>query len=90
MTAREIVITWLKENGFDGLAGEYCGCGVDDLMPCNEDGSSCAPARKVQCKDSNFKYCDGCEAFCQDSEKETAHIYIKADIEPTKEEETHL
>lgn len=26
--------TWLKENGFDGLCGQECGCSVKELAPC--------------------------------------------------------
>lgn len=49
MSVKEIVIKHLKEIGADGLYGgscpnEPCGCGVDDLVPCNHDFSDCVPA----------------------------------------------
>lgn len=46
---REYVARKLREDGFDGLAGEDCGCGVDDLMPCCEPWSDCTPAFKWEC-----------------------------------------
>jgi hypothetical protein len=38
----QIVTEWLVANGYDGLAGEECGCFVGDLMPCGLDNSGCA------------------------------------------------
>jgi len=34
---REIVVAWLKANGYDGLCNteNECGCTLDDLIPCN-------------------------------------------------------
>ena len=35
MKVEEIIIKYLKENGYDGLAGEEeCGCSLDDFIPC--------------------------------------------------------
>lgn len=43
-TVNEIVIAYLKDNGYVGLSdGFKCGCGIDDLFPCNF-GHSCQPA----------------------------------------------
>lgn len=36
---------WLRENGYDGLAGYQCGCGLDDLMPCSEP-FNCVPGHR--------------------------------------------
>jgi hypothetical protein len=41
MTVKEIVGQYLKDHGFDGLAGEDCGCGGDDLMCCCCSADSC-------------------------------------------------
>ncbi len=35
MEIRKIVEQWLRANNYDGLAGDECGCKVDDLMPCD-------------------------------------------------------
>lgn len=46
MDAREILIQWLRERGYDGLANPdmECGCGLDDLMPCGSSPAKCYPA----------------------------------------------
>jgi len=44
MNAKRIVIHYLRENGFDGLCMDGCGCGIGDFMPCGEFGSECIPA----------------------------------------------
>lgn len=92
MNVREIVIAHLKDGGFDGLAGEDCGCGLDDLMPCGweRDVSVCKPARKVNCKQDGFTYCEGCIAVCNEAERQSAEIYIPAESDQHNEEETHL
>ena len=50
MTVEEIVIEYLKKNGFDGLycVGE-CGCEISDLMPCNEAIEHCEAGYKQPC-----------------------------------------
>ena len=42
----ELVAGWLKENGYDGLCCEGCGCGNADIMPCGELSNliACEPA----------------------------------------------
>ena len=49
MTVKEIVEKYLRENGYDGLAGEDCGCGLDDLAPCESCTFECVPAYRVMC-----------------------------------------
>jgi len=49
MTVIEIVKEYLKSNGFDGLCGDECGCGLDDLVACDGDFSQCSPAYKHKC-----------------------------------------
>jgi hypothetical protein len=39
MTVKEIVIKYLKDNGYDGLYSDDCGCMIDDLIPCSGYGS---------------------------------------------------
>jgi hypothetical protein len=39
INVKEIIKNYLKEHGYDGLwsdQGDYCGCQVDDLCPCDE------------------------------------------------------
>ena len=44
----EIVLDYLKKNGFDGLFNteSECGCQIDELMPCGEPGIECTPGYK--------------------------------------------
>jgi hypothetical protein len=64
MTVKEIVIDYLKSNGYDGLYSNDCGCVIDDLCPCSGYGSMdmCEPGIKKDCK----KCEDECESgeFC--------------------------
>lgn len=49
-TVQEIVKEYLILNGSDGLAGKYCGCGIGELMPCDDCGSGqCVPAYQRTC-----------------------------------------
>lgn len=52
MNCLEIIMEYLKENGYDGLvdSDNGCGCGLDDLILCSEDFSGCKPAHKVMCQ----------------------------------------
>ena len=71
---REYIEKGLKDDGYDGLYNEAieCGCGIDDLMPCQDapscDGfpEECEPAYKVRkkqdlCKNlkCEVQYCHG-------------------------------
>ena len=47
MNVNEIIKKYLRENGYDGLCNEKCGCGIDNLMPCDTFAcQSCVPASK--------------------------------------------
>ena len=68
MTVCQIVSEWLKANRFDGLCNHDCGCGLNNLMPCEDGGniSSCVPAYKdvcrgtvAECEDCGMEACDG-------------------------------
>lgn len=41
MTVKEIVIEYLKKNGYDGLYNDDCGCALDDLIPCCDNIETC-------------------------------------------------
>jgi hypothetical protein len=56
MNVLEIVTADLKAGGFDGLCCDGCGCGLDDLAPCDGDAMKCTPAKKHQCDVT----CSGC------------------------------
>lgn len=49
-TVSEIVSNYLKENGFDGLCGDECGCPIEDLFLCSPyAGTNCVPGYKNPC-----------------------------------------
>ena len=65
MTVKEIVIEYLKANGYDGLCGEECGCAIDDLVPCDSDPSDCKPGyiHYSDCKCENCKEYDWMDRY---------------------------
>lgn len=72
MNVKDVVEEYLGINGYDGLSHDAnvgCGCGLDDLMPCQgqeEDIQKCELAYKradcVECPDSSA------EGDCSNSE----------------------
>ena len=36
VSCRDMIRNYLESNGYDGLAGDECGCSLYDLMPCND------------------------------------------------------
>jgi uncharacterized protein (DUF1499 family) len=48
MTVKEIVASYLKEHGYDGLysfdCDEPCGCGLTCIAPCGDLPNSCVAA----------------------------------------------
>lgn len=83
MNVRQITEHWLRANGFDGLATDGCGCGVDDLMPCDGGLDNCKPAKRFDC--------DGtCSCCCSSGPLDRAdncYRAVEAEAEP---EDTHL
>jgi hypothetical protein len=61
MEVRDIVRYFLKNAGYEGLAGQDCGCELDDLMPCDDTQvPTCETAMKVPCnRDEDYGLCDG-------------------------------
>lgn len=45
----DIVRDYLKDNGYDGLCGDECGCSIDNLFPCSGPFVYCRPAYKWVC-----------------------------------------
>ena len=58
MDVNDIVKTWFKENGFDGLCNEDCGCSLDDFVPCGGPNGDCEPA--LMCILSADEYLGNC------------------------------
>jgi hypothetical protein len=57
MDCIDIVLKYLKENGYDGLFNDECGCVLDDLVPCSgEDFSTCQPGYRVPCDCGEHDY----------------------------------
>ena len=62
-TVRDIITIYLKLNGYDGLCGDECGCGLDDLVACDAACDQCIPAYHwtcCPCEEADCEY--GCEA----------------------------
>lgn len=62
MNVREIITDYLKANGYDGLCTIGCGCGIDNLAPCdccNID--ECIPAHKKVCNGDNCEHYQSCD-----------------------------
>lgn len=63
MNVREIIKEWLTTHGYDGLAGDECGCTLDDLIPGSGECEveNCKPGRLQTT-------CRGCPQIAQDAE----------------------
>ena len=65
LDVKEIVVRFLKDNGFDGLYNYYCGCNVNDLMPCGMVQDNCKAGYfldKSRCKEC--VYLGDCDSYC--------------------------
>jgi Fe2+ or Zn2+ uptake regulation protein len=74
-TVREIVRQYLQDHGYHGLCNPAleCGCGIDDLMPCDSNPFGCQPARHAVNEYGEAEYvlddrpigpvCDGLKAL---------------------------
>lgn len=66
MTVKEIVKKWLEDNGYEGLAGEDCGCENADLFVCGrEEVACCVAGHKVNCPCARHTEGDGNEQGCE-------------------------
>ena len=69
MIVKNIIRDWLIKYGYDGLCNEHCGCGINDLAPCDEMKSDCEPAYAHYPKEDECKQCsfaDDCEWVGED------------------------
>ncbi len=59
ITVKKIVKEWLEQNGYDGLAGDECGCKLDELCPC-DDGfpDNCVAGHLVPCPCEDKEDCE--------------------------------
>lgn len=70
----DIVLQHLKDNDFDGLVNtdNECGCGIDNLAPCESDCMGCQPAVEVVPPSSDYD-----RYFATKDWSETKRINIK-------------
>ncbi len=63
MTVLDIVKSYLKENGYDGLYNPdaLCACLRDDLAPCEDYTMGCAPGYKKPCQPDTCPIDGECE-----------------------------
>ena len=61
MTVKEIIGNYLKQTGYSGLCSDDCGCGLDDIAPCDGNPLDCEPAYNNPCR---AKY-EGCDNWYQ-------------------------
>ena len=74
MTVKEIIINYLKKNGYDGLCGDSCGCGLNDFQPCDEDFGNCEPAYFHPNPD-----CSKCDVLCDAYDGDQVTVCYKTD-----------
>jgi hypothetical protein len=62
VTVKEIVASWLKAKGFDGLVNTEipCGCLIGNLAPCGEMHETCKAGYRRDVKADEQCGCDGC------------------------------
>ncbi len=79
----EIITIYLRERGLDGLAGDECGCSVDDLAPCDcINLYKCVPARKRVCVGR-----EACGIDCEAGDGNTCFTPADGPWPPVSEEE---
>ena len=60
-TVRQIIASYLLVGGFDGLAGDECGCDKTDLFPCDACPDQCVPGYRWECETCPEAKRDDCE-----------------------------
>jgi len=66
-TVKDMVLKWLEDSEYDGLCNETieCGCGKDDLMPCDSVLPDCQAAyRWDRDKCKAFSSCEYASEAC--------------------------
>lgn len=56
MTVIEITLEYLHQNNYDGLyhPDDECGCHIQDLVPCGENGMYCCPGYRTMQDDGDW------------------------------------
>jgi hypothetical protein len=77
---REIIVAYLRERGLDGLAGDECGCAIDELAICDHlHLDNCVPARMRGCLGQ--KLC----GLCDHEEGDTCFAPVDEPWPPARE-----
>jgi hypothetical protein len=63
-TVKEIIVKYLKENGYDGLCYTDCGCDIDDLAPCDCINDDCEAGHRMLCENPGCEYVMDCSGTC--------------------------
>lgn len=63
----KLVEEYLRNNDYDGLCNDECGCVVDDLFPCSGDGLiyDCKPGHRVEGEDGQEIIVEDREAYLE-------------------------
>lgn len=59
-TVGSIIADYLNANGFDGLAGNECGCKTGEMFLCDLADANCKPAHYVTCDKCDRRRTDTC------------------------------
>ncbi len=80
MNVYQIVVDYLKTHGYDGLCSQSCGCGIDNLMPCESDiVAGCKPAVKTKCTPDHCPNPDECPGYGDSDKNRTCYRPREAD-----------
>ena len=63
MTVEDVIRKYAKQNGFDGLVGDGCGCSFEDPMPCGWDCSACSFGYVCPCDTCEPEFKENCSAY---------------------------
>lgn len=81
MNVKEMLTQYLIDNGYQGLQCDECGCGIDDLIPCNELNIECEAAYAFECSKCKKKCEHYPELYCYGTIYSTHKDYCEPDYE---------
>ena len=76
MIVYDIVLEKLEAVGADGLCNINCGCGIDDLMPCDSAPVDCLVAKKVSCAEYRKHMAWTCDLKCEECDMLNGDTYF--------------